>query len=568
MIWKLNASEKINGEIDKLPLHHITKKLLAQRGFKTADQVKKFFSPDYLDLYDPTLISGIEPAGKRIFQAIKKKQKILIYGDYDADGITAVVLLYDVLVKLGANVVGTYIPDRNKEGYGLNREAIDFIVKEYGPNLIITVDCGIGDVDEVAYASDLAIDVIITDHHIVPEKVPKKAILVNPKINPSYPGSVDLAGVGVAFKLSYYLYKILSPERVDELKWLLDLVAIGTVADCVPLIGENRILVKFGLIVLQKTKRIGLQEMLKVARLVIDEKNPPNAWNIAFQIAPRLNAAGRMDHADLTVKLLLEKRRDQARIMALELEEKNNQRQKMAEVILSEVEERLAKKEKSLIIAESGTNWPIGMLGVVAGKLAEKHCLPTFLFREKENLMIGSGRSVEGINIVDVVSKIQHDTLRFGGHAMAMGLKVKKEKFSIFINKLENLIGREIDENKPDDVLYYDAELEMEEIDWDLYYEIKKFEPFGEGNNEPIFFLRNAQVEEVCVVGNNGKHIKFYFCDKKNKNRRLEGIFFRQGSLFEKIEKRSFIDIIFKLRASQWSGTQKLELHLIDILFQ
>ncbi|TSA45429.1 single-stranded-DNA-specific exonuclease RecJ, partial [bacterium] len=361
MKWSLKPSPKMPGELQSISLNPITLQLLVQRGFFSKVDIQKFLDSRYEDLHSPDDLVGVKEAVERVEKAIKNKEKVAIYGDYDADGITSTVLLKEVLEKVGLNAE-TYIPDRNKEGYGLNKKALDMIKADYGASLLITVDCGISNKDEIAYAQKKGMEVIVIDHHSIPKALPQNCILINPKLpGQKYPFK-DLAGVGVVFKFAQALWGEIIPESEPHLKWLLDLVAIGTVADCVPLIDENRIFAKFGLIVLQKTKRLGIQEIIKTARLNIDEKNPPSVENIGYQIGPRFNAAGRMDHADLTLNLLLGKDPVQARILALELESKNSERQKITQQILGEIKNTLEPEKDYRLIIRKGAHWPMGIL--------------------------------------------------------------------------------------------------------------------------------------------------------------------------------------------------------------
>jgi single-stranded-DNA-specific exonuclease len=316
--WTLRPVQKIPKELEKLSLNSTTLQLLLARNIKSPQEIEKFFQSKYEDLLSPFSLSGINEAVERIEKAREGKEAITIFGDYDADGLTSSALLKEVLEKIGFTPA-VYIPDRNKEGYGLNKKAIDFIKSKYNSALIITVDCGMSNWEETAYAKKKGIEVIVTDHHSIPKKLPQGCVMINPKLpGQKYPFG-DLAGVGVAFKLACAVFEKFLPEKIDQLKWFLDIVAIGTIADCVPLTSENRIFAKFGLIVLQKTKRTGIIEIIQSARLPIGEKNPPTAENVAFQIGPRLNASGRMDHADIALNLLLEKDPVKARVLALEV---------------------------------------------------------------------------------------------------------------------------------------------------------------------------------------------------------------------------------------------------------
>ncbi len=563
MKWNLKPSPKIPGELQSISLNSITLQLLVQRGFFSKIDVQKFLDSRYEDLHSPDELVGVKEAVERVEKAIKNKEKVAIYGDYDADGITSTVLLKEVLEKVGLNAE-TYIPDRNKEGYGLNKKALDMIKADYGASLLITVDCGISNKDEIAYAQKKGMEVIVIDHHSIPKALPQNCILINPKLpGQKYPFK-DLAGVGVVFKFAQALWGKIIPESEPHLKWLLDLVAIGTVADCVPLIDENRIFAKFGLIVLQKTKRLGIQEIIKTARLNIDEKNPPSVENIGYQIGPRFNAAGRMDHADLTLDLLLGKDPVQARILALELESKNSERQKITQQILGEIKITLEPEKDYRLIIRKGAHWPMGILGVVAGKVADEYHCPVFILRENKDLIEGSGRSIEAFDLISAVSQLDDLVEKYGGHSQAMGLKIKPKNLPKFEKKLEKLIKDAYNEEGWGKAIAIDAEIPTGKIDWDLFSETRKLEPFGEGNREPVFLSHNLLVREMSLVGNGQKHIKFSFGLDNNK-KIIEGIFFKGADIFSQLARGETISAVYNLKSNKWNGSQKLELNIIDI---
>lgn len=385
MKWTLRNAQKIPEQFGKFRLNPITAQLLLARNIRNSQEIENFFAGKYEELFSPLDLSGMKEAIERIGSAREKKEKIVIFGDYDADGLTSSTLLKEALQTIGF-APDVYIPDRNKEGYGLNKAALDFIKTTYAPSLIITVDCGMSNWEEVAYAQKIGIEVIVTDHHSIPKKLPKGCLMINPKLPGQKYTFPDLAGVGVAFKLAEACFAKFLPEKMGQLKWFLDLVAIGTIADCVPLVGENRIFAKFGLIVLQRTKRTGLLEIIQSARLPIGEKNPPTAESVAFQIGPRLNASGRMDHADLTLNLLLEKDPVKARILALEVESKNTQRQKVSLQVHKEINATLNENKSYKLIVRSGEHWPLGIVGVVAGRICDEYQCPVFLFKKGKDL--------------------------------------------------------------------------------------------------------------------------------------------------------------------------------------
>jgi single-stranded-DNA-specific exonuclease len=564
MKWTLRQAAPEPAELKSLNLSPITLQLLLQRNFFSTKDISKFLNTRFEDLHSPLGLSGMKEAIQRISQAKKGNEKVIIFGDYDADGITSTILLKESLEHIGIDPA-TYIPDRNKEGYGLNKTALDSIKEEHNPQLLITVDCGISNWEEVQYAHKLGMDTIIIDHHSIPKKIPQKCILINPKLpHQKYPFR-DLAGVGVVFKFSCALWEELLPEKVPQLKWFLDIVAIGTIADCVPLVDENRIFAKFGLIVLQKTKRIGIQEIIKTARINIDEKNPPNAESIAYQIGPRFNASGRMDHADLTLNLLAEKNPAKARLAALEVESKNSERQKVTQQVYSEVKRTLEKNKDYRLIIRKGEHWPLGILGVVAGKIADEYQCPVFILREGSGLLEGSGRSIDVFDLISAVSQIDSLIEKYGGHSQAMGLKIKPQKLAEFEKKLLGIIDSSYDKKTWGKNILIDISVKAEDIDWDILSEIKKFEPFGEGNREPVFLSDDLMIEEMKLVGNGQKHIKFIFKTKKGVSKMFEGIFFKHGDRFQEFKKKDGVSVAYNMRTNEWNGNHKIELHVIDI---
>jgi len=388
--------------------------------------------------------------------------------------------------------------------------------------------------------------------------------LINPKLpGQKYPFG-ELAGVGVVFKLAQALWEEMIPEKVGRLKWFLDLVAIGTIADCVPLVDENRIFAKFGLIVLQKTRRMGIQEIIKTGRICIDEKHPPTVENVAYQIGPRFNAAGRMDHADLALNLLTEKDQVKARLAALEIESKNIERQKVTQQILDEIKETLEPDKDYQLIIRKSANWPMGILGVAAGRIADEYHCPVFILREGKNLLEGSGRSIEGLDLFASVSKADKHLEKYGGHAQAMGLKINPKKLAIFEKDLLEIIKSDFEKDIWGKKLHIDAEIDSTHIDWDLFSEIRKLEPFGEGNREPVFLSRGVEVKEIALVGNGQKHVKFSFgIDGEIKI--ISAIFFKAAEEFSKFRPGEKVSIVFNLRSNSWNGNHKLDLNLIDI---
>ncbi len=564
--WKFKKRNITFSEKIKKEYHPLILELLAQRGIKTEKEIQQYFQASYdNDLDDPLKITGIKKAVERIIQAREKKEKIVIYGDYDADGVSSSAVLYEIFINLDFdNEIICYIPDRQTEGYGLNKQSIEYLQKK-GASLIITVDCGITNVSEVSVAKKLGIDIIITDHHHVPTQIPKAYAIINPHMVDSGFIFSDLAGVGVAFKLAQALLLKINNSQKEQLKWLLDLVAIGTIADCVPLLGENRVLAKYGLIVLSKTRRVGLLEMFKVGRINISENNIPNAHKVAFQISPRINAAGRMDHANTAYNLLIEKNIVQARDLALEIEDKNKQRQKITSEIFQEVKALVDKSfsKKKFIFAES-SHWPVGLLGLVAGKITEEFQKPTLIMQRQKKELVGSLRSIPEVNIIEKLEKCQDLLIKFGGHPQAAGISIKPENLRKFFQKMTQLIEEELSEKEVVINIDVDLEIKIDDINWELVTNLKKMEPFGVGNPEPVLVARNLIIEEVNKVGISKKHLKLLL--RANNNPKiLETIGFSLASRFPNLKKSDKIDIAFNLQEDEWNGQKKIQLNLLDI---
>lgn len=567
--WEL--AEKENNVIDFSAFSGLEKyspvvlKLLASRGVVTQKTIESFFSFDYTVSGDLLTISGMTEAVERIIVAHERKEKIAIFGDYDADGVTATALLCETLENLGFSNLTYYIPDRQLEGYGMNEPAIEFLAAD-GVKLIVTVDSGITNVTEVERARELGIDVVITDHHHAPEILPKAVAIINPHLENSGFTFSDLAGVGVAFKLAQALYQKMAPEKIDQLKWMLDLVAIGTVADCVTLLGENRTLTKYGLVVLSKTRRVGLLEMFKVGRIEISENNIPDTQKIAYQIAPRINATGRMDHAGVSYKLIMEKDQVKARVLALEVEERNQERQKMTGEIVKEIE-MVAERDFSdkKFIHVSDEHWPVGILGLVAGKIVDKFRKPVVVFQKQEKEYVGSLRSIPEINIVECLEKCTDLLSRFGGHSQAAGVRVAPENVEQFCAKMAELIEAELGEKEIISTLAIDLELTAKDVDWEFLEDLKKMEPFGMGNKEPVFLLRRMRVSDVRMVGNGSKHLKLALRATDGNPKIFDAIGFKLGEEFSQLKKDDFIDIVFSLAQDEWNGSKKIQMKLIDL---
>jgi len=538
----------------------LEKQLLFNREIKDEKEADEFLNPRYENLHDPFLLKGMKETIDRIGQALENKEKVVVYGDYDVDGITATVVLHETLNELGLDC-GYYIPKRD-EGYGLNAGALDEI-KKRGVELVVTVDCGISSVDEVEYATKIGMDIVITDHHSIREEKGKqvlpKAVVINPRqVSCKYPYK-ELAGVGIAYKLSQALYKKFADILMSgQEKWLLDLVALGTVCDVVPLIGENRTLVHFGTKVIQKTKRIGIQFLTEVSGLALSEIS---SYKMGFQLGPRLNAAGRMETAEKSIRLLLTKDKNEARMLALDLNKFNQERQELTQRILKEAISEIEKKsEKAKIYLLKNKNWPSGVVGIIASKLTEKYFKPVILFEDRGDECQGSARSPKCFSIIEALEEASEHIVRYGGHARAAGLTVKKEHFILLENKLLEISGDKIKEEDLVSEYKIDSDISLPEVNGEVYSMINKMEPFGMGNPMPVFVAENIQIKNAKKVGKNFEHLKLAFTSDKVE---VGGIYFSfKGDGFDTGDT---VDIVFNITENIWAGRVNYEMRCISL---
>lgn len=533
--------------------NNLISNLLFSRGIVTERDSRKFLYPDMADSHNPFLMKDMQEAVNKIDNAIKKRHKIVIYGDYDVDGITSTSILLRAFKKLGAEA-GYYIPERISEGYGINCNAIDYI-KSLQTQLIITVDCGIASVKEVEYAKSLGMDIIITDHHECQEVIPD-TIVLNPKRHDnSYPFK-ELAGCGVAFKLIQALWHTYGLYGYDE---FLDLVAIGTVADVVELKGENRIFVKKGIEKLNKSRRCGILALKSVSGMKTDF----NSGNIAFQIAPRINAVGRLSDAKIAVELFTTSDNDKALQIAKFLDNENLKRQKIEEKILNEAVKQIENKvdlKRDRVILLSSQYWHPGVVGIVSSRIVEKYSRPAILLCEEDGVARGSGRSIDGFDLFQNLCQCSSLLEKFGGHTYAAGLSIKAENIDKLRKKMNSLAEKMSAECFIEKTTV-DMETDTEEMTIDTAEMLKLLEPFGAGNPVPVFKAENMNVENKKALGSDGSHIKYTF-NKDGVN--FEGIMFKRGP--ELIHKNWInTDIVYNFDINEWNNERKLQLILKDI---
>lgn len=573
--------------IDAHPeLPPIITRLLWNRNLREQKQIDEFLNPDYsADIHDPFLFKQMEKAVAIIFSAIAKEQNIMIHGDYDADGVCASMILVNTLKKLGAKNVDVFLPHREIDGYGLNSHTVKSF-QEQKIDLIITCDCGISNFPEVEEAKQNGMRVIITDHHNVPEQLPNADAIIHPKvIGEDYPDK-NLCGAGVAFKLVQGLLKrhqeknkLLPDGQTHEgfEKWMLDMVAIATIGDMVPLLGESRTLTRYGLTVLNKTSNLGLRQLFIVAGIA-DENGKPkrqayNSSTVGFKIVPRLNAAGRMDHANTALALLMAVEEKEAEKLAKQLDKNNTERQKLTEKLVNEALEQIKKtgQEKNPIIFAYQEKWPTGVLGLVSGKLKDTYNKPALAMGLSEGVICGSGRSIPEFNIIKNLQEMPEFFEKFGGHPQACGFSLKnKEQLEEFKKALgkkaeEQLTGIELIPQ-----ITIEAEVNLEEVDWKLYDLLDKFRPFGQSNEEPKYMAQDVSVVSLDPVGQDGKHLKILV--KHNTHLVRKTIAFGLGDSQKhpedwrkNLKPGEKIDIVFSIGVNEWNGNRELELSVEDI---
>jgi len=527
--------------------------LLYNRKLEDGSQIQEFLEPGPASFSDPAVLIDAKKAVSRIQRAISKKEKVIVFGDYDVDGISSTVLLVLALGSLGANV-DFYIPERVGEGYGLNKKAIlDF--SKQGFSLIITVDCGISSVSEVEFANQLGLDVIITDHHQTPKILPPAYAILHPERS-NKASSVSLAGVAVAFKLVQLL---LDDDRLASRQYL-DLVALGTVCDVVPFLGENRAFLKNGLHLLNSRPRPGIKALLARANSNVSKIDP---FTIGYIIGPRLNAAGRLDHANLSARLLLSNDQGEIEILADRLEELNRERQKILELVLEEARRQVLEKINDEVLIVSGRNWHEGIIGLIASSLAKEFLRPVFAIGVFGDLAKGSARSGDlDVNIVRLLEVSSAHLLKFGGHSRAAGFLLETENLGNLSRKLLLAAKRDFQKERILPKIMIESKIGFCQINKNLLDFLSRLEPFGEANPPPIFLSQNVKVLEAKPVGADNQHLKMkLFSD----GCRLDAIGFSFGGLAKDFYYGSLVDIVYTIEENLWNGRKDIRLKIIDL---
>ncbi len=535
--------------------------VLYNRGLRDPHSIEVFWENRF-DFDNPYRLEDLPDAVQRIRLAIRRRECIAVYGDFDVDGVTSLVVLSKVLDALGARYI-SYIPHRIDEGYGLNKRAIK-LLHDKGCNLLVTVDCGIRSVEEVAYARHLGIDVVLTDHHSVGAELPPANAVVNPKREDDRYPFKDLAGVGVSYKLAQGL---LRAERNVPLRRgkagleeedLLDLVALGTVADIVPLLGENRYLVTKGLERLNDPHRPGLLAMMQEAGV---KPGQVTAMTIGFVLGPRLNAAGRLSTARLSYELLYTERMERAVELAAQLGNLNHQRQEKTRRSTDKAREQVVEGDTSApILLISSPEFHRGIVGLIASRLVEEFYRPVLVARQEETFTYGSARSIPAFHITHALDRVRHLLHRYGGHAAAAGFTVRTDRLDDLRDALVAVAEEEYSEEKWTPKMQIDAPLPFPTIDFDLYQEMARMEPFGEGNPQPVFCTGNVRILSARPVGKDGAHLKLLL---EQQGVRMSAIAFRWGELADQIP--TVADVAFNLSLNEWNGKRALELLVLDI---
>lgn len=553
VVAKSVSEDKVEKLSKELGISKIVSEILVSRGYMEPEEADKFLNPRIEDLHSPFLMPQMEQVVNRITQAIKVKEKILIYGDYDVDGTTAASLLYNIFRKFNL-IPEIYIPNRLTEGYGLTEKGVEYCSSSY-VNLIITVDCGVTNVKEVGFLRDNGIDVIITDHHESEDELPPAFAILNPKIGREYPFR-ELCGCGIAFKLGQAIYEKLGLET-QELMNYLDLVALATVCDVTPLVGENRIIAKYGMKTLANTQNTGLEALLESVGL---KNHSIDTGHLGFVLGPRINAQGRLGEAKDVIKLFTTTDRGEADKIANKLKQENIERQAIQEKILGEALQEVEKinlsEKKALVLAKKG--WHPGVIGIVASKLAEKFHRPAILIDKESGR--GSGRSISSFHLYNTLSQCKKLLTNFGGHRLAAGLTIEPKNIQLFKEEFETLAFSQLMSEGLTPKFFVDKEITHQEITEDLFNEVRRFAPFGGGNPRPTFLTQGLQVIGYPEIVRRN-HIKFKV--RGDGYTGIKAIGFDLGDI--PLTTGQYINLIYSLDKERYLGKSNILLKVKDI---
>lgn len=560
---KIEPDKNVVEELSKaINLNKVLTGVLVQRGISTFDEAKKFFRPQLADLHDPFLMKGMDLAIARIKQAIELNQKIVIYGDYDVDGTTAVATVYSFFKKFYPNI-DFYIPDRYTEGYGISFMSIDW-ASNNGFSLIIALDCGIKSVDKIAYANTKGVDFIICDHHLPGDEIPEAVAVLNPKQKDcTYPFK-ELSGAGIGYKLiqGYAQAHQIASLEVEK---FLDLGAVSVASDLVPILDENRILAHYGLKKLKQSPNNGLKALLEA----YPDKPEFGVNDIVFFIGPRINAAGRIADAKDSVRLMTADTMDDAKKIASQVNQHNNERRSFDQTItehafeLIENDPSFADRKSTILFHKE---WHKGVIGIVASRLIEKYYRPTIILTESNGMATGSARSVDGFDLYSAIEECSDLLDQYGGHTHAAGLTLKLENLPMFIEKFETVVAHNIVERSLTPEIEYDMEIPLRTITPKFYSVLKQFSPFGPGNLNPVFMSKNVwDVGDATIVGNN--HLKLSLTQEEG-GRIFKAIGFGLGAYYDKVSQGISFDICFTIEENHFNGHVNLQLNIKDILFR
>jgi len=569
--WVIHPPDDRSAQLAKsLKVSTLVAQVLINRGIIDTQTASIFLTPKLTELIAPEIMPGIDTAVRRLKQAIQNKEKISVYGDYDVDGITGVAILWQLLTLLGAQA-DYYIPHRIDEGYGLNKEAVQQLAKD-GSKVLITVDCGVTDFDSAKLAEELGIELIITDHHQPDAELPKAVAVVHPVLEDSYPNQ-DSSGAMVAFKLAWAIANEfnkgtkLSPELRDFMINATSLAAMGTVADVVPLQGENRILTSFGLKTLPQCKLPGIQALIETAGLT---GQGLDSYDIGFRLAPMLNAAGRMGHARLAVELLTSDSEIRSMKIAEYLKEQNKQRQQCERKIFKQACEMVAKlglnhpDQKSIVLANQ--DWHGGVLGIVASRMVDKFFRPTIMLCVEKEAAQGSGRSIPGFCLLSAIRGCSQHLTKYGGHKMAAGITMESAKVEKFAAEFEAYARKNLDEDNIISRLHIDAMAPLSEFSKDAVNELELLAPFGQGNPQPVFATKGVRLASPPRrVGIKGDHLQLVITDS---TATIRCIGFRFGKLEKKLLEREYFNVAYKPQINTFNGNTSVEFVITDIQFE
>lgn len=535
----------------------LVNQLLSARGFNK-EEINEFVNPSYDNhLSDPLCIYDMRKAVGFIYDAIKKDKNIVIYGDYDIDGISASSLLYDYLGKCGAKI-SLYIPDRFEEGYGLNIGSLKKLKKK-GADLVVSVDCGTTAHSQITEAKKIGLDVVVTDHHEPDGKAPLDALAcVNPRLGKDEKLS-KLAGVGVAFYLVRAMQKKYGFLREGQEKWLLDLVALGTVCDVVPITDDNRVLVKYGLEVMRKTRRAGLNAIFEICGI---KKDDINEQDLGFKVGPRLNAAGRLEHAQKALDLLTSEDKSVARTLASYLNNLNITRREITNNVYQEANKFAMKYKKDPVLVLSHKDWPQGIVGIVASRISEKHHKPTIIMEELDDYVKGSARSFNNFNIVEAIRACSDSLIEFGGHSFAAGVKLKPDRVNEFRFRINKYAIENMHPENNFKKIIINIRLKGTSPSLDIYREIRKLAPFGNSNQVPIL-TNKCTVKDIRYVGSDNSHVKLVVIDEMGIEH--DSIAFGMADKLKWLEVGNRIDMAYEISLNAWNDQIKHQLSVVDI---